>query len=286
MVDTVYQPVRHFTRSVLKRLGVETDFFDPDVGAGIAEFMQPETRVLYTEAPGSITFEMLDLPAMAAVAHGRDLTVIFDNSWATPVHFRPLDHGADMSVMSATKHLIGHSDAILGTVAANAAAWPRLKETHGSLGTHVGPDDVFLTLRGLRTLAIRLERQSASAMEIAGWLAARAEVARVFYPPLPSDPGHALWRRDMTGGCGLFSVVFAGWSDAKVAAFVDGLELFGIGVSWGGFESLAIVTHLEKSRSVRPWTGEPLVRFYIGLEDADDLIADLAAAFDRVAGEA
>jgi cystathionine beta-lyase len=283
MVDVVYGPVRHLATTLLARLGIETVFFDPAIGADIAPLMTPNTRVIYVEAPGSLTFEMVDLPAIAKVAHAAGATVIFDNSWATPLAFRPLDHGADIAVMSATKYLVGHSDAIVGTLAANTGAWPRLKETHGSLGMHVGPDDVYLTLRGMRTLGVRLERHAASAMTIARWLQRRAEVARVLYPPLHDDPGHALWKRDMTGACGLLGVVFNGWDDARAVALVDALALFGIGVSWGGFESLAIVSHPERTRTATRWGEGPLVRLHIGLEDPDDLIADLDQAFAKVA---
>ncbi len=286
MVDTVYGPVRHLAASVLARLGIETVFFDPGIGAGIAALMTPNTTVVYGEAPGSLTFEMMDLPAVAEVAHAAGATVIFDNSWATPLGFRPLDHGADISLMSATKYLVGHSDAIVGTLAANARLWPRLLETHGSLGTHVGPDDVFLTLRGIRTLGVRLERHTASALAVARWLEARPEVARVLFPALPSDPGHALWARDMTGACGLFGVVFNGWSNARADAFVDALGLFGIGASWGGFESLAIVAHIERGRTATKWTEGPLVRLHVGLEDPGDLIADLDRGFAAAAATA
>jgi cystathionine beta-lyase len=281
MVDTVYGPVRHLAATLLSRLGVETAFFDPAIGADIAGMMTTNTRVVYAEAPGSLTFEMLDLPAIAAVAHAAGATVIFDNSWATPLGFRPLDFGADISVMSATKYLVGHSDAIVGTLAANADAWSRLKETHGTLGMHVGPDDVYLTLRGMRTLAVRLDRHTASAVKVARWLKERREIARVLYPPLPGDRGHALWRRDMHGACGLLGLVFNHWDDARAAAFVDALALFGIGASWGGFESLAILAHPERTRSATKWTEGPLVRLHIGLEDPDDLIVDLDQALAK-----
>lgn len=283
MVDTVYGPVRHLAASVLARLDIETVFFDPAIGAGIAALMTPNTTVIYAEAPGSLTFEMLDLPAMAEVAHAAGATVVFDNSWATPLGFRPLEHGADIVVMSATKYLVGHSDAIVGTLAANERLWPRLLEAHGSLGTHVGPDDVFLTLRGIRTLGVRLERHSASATKVAHWLRRRPEVARVLYPPLPDDRGHALWARDMNGACGLFGVVFNGWSNARADAFVESLALFAIGASWGGFESLAIVANPAGTRTATTWTEGPLVRLHVGLEDPDDLIADLDLGFAAAA---
>ncbi len=284
VVDTVYGPVRYFADTVLKRMGVETTYFDPALGGDIAGLFTERTRAVYAEAPGSLTFEMLDLPAIGAVAHERGATVLFDNSWATPLHFQPLAHGADLAIVAGTKYIGGHSDVMLGTVAANAAAWPQLKETHGSFGTHVGPDDVYLGLRGLRTLAIRITRQAETAMTIATWLEARPEVARVLFPPLPADPGHALWKRDMTGASGLFGIILAGWSDADASRFIDGLKLFGIGASWGGYESLAILARPERVRSATPWRAEgPLIRIHVGLEDAEDLIADLDASFAAVA---
>ena len=283
IVDNVYGPVRRFAGADLTRLGIEVVYFDPGIGGGIEALFTDNTRAVYLEAPGSLTFEMQDVPAIVAVARSHAATVLFDNTWATPIHFRPLDFGVDLSIHAATKYLGGHSDVMLGTVAASAAAWPKLRDTFRNLGMHVAPDDVFLGMRGLRTLAVRLERHYASALKVATWLATQPEVARVLYPPLPSDPGHALWKRDMSGGSGLFGVVFAGWSDAQAKQFIDGLELFGIGASWGGFESLAILAHVAKGRTVVPWQAEgPLVRLHIGLEDPDDLIADLEASLAAV----
>ncbi len=283
IVDNVYGPVRRFTGTILARLGIETAYFDPAIGAGIEALFTDNTRAVYLEAPGSLTFEMQDVPAIADVAHKHNATVLFDNTWATPIYFRPLEFGVDLSIHAATKYLGGHSDVMLGTVAANEAAWPALKETHKFLGMHVAPDDVFLGLRGLRTLAVRLERHYASALKVATWLAARPEVSRVLYPPLPSDPGHALWKRDMGGGSGLFGFILDGWSEAGAKQFIDGLHLFGIGASWGGFESLAILAHVTWGRTAVPWEAEgPLVRLHIGLEDPDDLIADLEASLDAV----
>jgi cystathionine beta-lyase len=287
MVDCVYAPVRHIADTVLKRLGVETAFFDPAIGAGIAGLFGERTTVVYLESPGSLTFEMQDIPAIAAIGHARGATVIVDNTWATPLFFKPLAAGADLSVQAGTKYLGGHSDVNFGTVAANATAWPRLKETHGTLGLCLGPDDIYLGLRGMRTLAVRLERQMRSATEVATWLAGRPEVARVLYPALPSDPGHALWKRDMTGASGLFGFVLAGWSEADAKAFVDGLELFGIGASWGGFESLAILARPKSVRTAVPFQAEgPLIRLHIGLEDPADLIADLDRSFAAAAAAA
>ncbi|MCP4383527.1 MAG: cystathionine beta-lyase [Hyphomicrobiales bacterium] len=285
MVDCVYGPVRHFADTMLKRLGIETIFFDPKIGIDIADLFADRTAAVYLEPPGSLTFEMQDVPAIAAIARGKGAKVIVDNTWATPLFFKPLANGADLSVQAGTKYLGGHSDVNLGLVAANEAGWPALKETHGTLGLCVGPDDLYLGLRGLRTLAVRLDRQMQSALTVAEWLTHRPEVARVLHPALPGDPGHALWKRDMAGASGLFGVVFDGWSMARAKAFVDGLALFGIGASWGGFESLAIIAHPRKVRSAVPWSAEgPLMRLHIGLEDPGDLIADLQASFLRTDG--
>jgi cystathionine beta-lyase len=282
MVDCAYIPARHFATGVLRRYGVTTTFFDPAIGAGIRSLFTDKTRAVYLEAPGSLTFEMQDLPAIAAEAHAVGATVLFDNTWATPLFCRPLALGADLSIQAGTKYIGGHSDIMLGMVAANEAAWPMLSETRSALGVHVGPDDVFLGLRGLRTLAVRLDRHMQSAATIAGWLAQRPEVARVLYPGLASDPGHALWQRDMTGASGLLGFVLDGWSEEDAKALIDGLELFGIGGSWGGFESLAVLA--RPVRTASPWEAEgPLVRLHIGLEDAGDLVADLDAGFSRIA---
>ena len=284
MVDCVYAPSRHFADAVLKRLGVETVYFDPAIGAGIETLFGARTRAVYLESPGSLTFEMQDIPAIAAVAHARGATVIADNTWATPLYFKPLAHGVDLSLQAATKYLGGHSDVMLGAVSANADSWPALAETHASLGLCAGPDDIYLTLRGMRTLSVRLERQMRSALAVAEWLAGRREVARVLHPALPDDPGHRLWQRDMTGASGLFGFVLAGWSEADAKRFIEGLRLFGIGASWGGFESLAILARGARARTATAWRLEgPLIRLHIGLEDPGDLIADLAQSFAAVA---
>lgn len=284
IVDSVYSPVRLFADTTLKRLGIETAYYEPGIGADIETLLTGNTRAVYLEAPGSLSFEMQDVPAIVAVAKRHGATVLFDNTWATPLYFRALDHGAELSIIAGTKYLGGHADVMLGTVAASGDMWKKLKETHGGMGLHVGPDDMFLALRGIRTLAIRMERHAKSAMTVATWLAARPEVARVLYPALETDPGHALWKRDMTGASGLFGVVLNGWSETQAKQFIDHLELFGIGVSWGGFESLAIVSHIKAARTARPWQAEgPLLRLHIGLEDPADLMADLEAGFAHVA---
>lgn len=284
MVDCAYYPTRHLAETVLKRFGVETTYFDPAIGAGIRDLFRDNTRAVYLEVPGSLTFEMQDLPAIAALAHEGGATVLADNTWATPLYYKPLKLGADIVVHAGTKYFGGHSDVMLGTASANASAWPKLVQTQRLMGIAVGPDDAFLGLRGLRTLAVRLERQMKSALHVATWLAERPEVGRVFHPALPEDPGHALWKRDMTGASGLFAFTLAAWGDVEAKRLIDGLELFGIGASWGGYESLATLASQGITRTVHPWpAGRPLIRLHIGLEDPDDLIADLAASFERVA---
>jgi cysteine-S-conjugate beta-lyase len=283
VTDSAYGPGRHFCDGVLKRFGVETTYYDPHVGAGIAALMRPNTKAVLTEAPGSQTLEMQDVPAIAAVAAAHGAFTIMDNTWATPVYFRPLDHGVDIALMAATKYVVGHSDAMMGTVAANERAWPLLKAFHGDSGLCAGPDDVNLALRGLRTMAVRLQRHQASALAVAEWLQGRPEVAKVLYPALPSDPGHAIWKRDFRGASGLFSFVTKPCDRKAVAALLDGLAYFGLGYSWGGFESLAILADPRKMRTATTWD-EPghLVRLNIGLEDPADLIADLEAGFARM----
>ena len=283
VTDSVYAPTRRLCDTTLRRLGIETTYYDPAIGAGIAGLFRPETRAVFLESPGTATFEMQDVPAIVAAARARDLAVLMDNTWATPLYFRPLDHGVDLSIQAATKYISGHSDVLIGTVAAGPRAWPRLAETHRDLGLHVGPDDVYLAWRGLKTLAVRLARHQESGLAVARWLQGRPEVARVLHPALPDDPGHALWKRDLSGASGLFGFELAPVTDAALAAFLDGLTLFGMGYSWGGFESLIIKTHVEGARSVTPWTGGPLMRLSIGLEDVGDLVADLEAGFAAMA---
>ena len=283
--DNVYGPTRVFATDVLDRLGIETTFYDPTLGSEIGELITPRTCAVYVESPGSNTMEMQDIPAIAAAAHQRDAIVIADNTWATPIYCRPLELGADLTILAATKYVGGHADLMLGTVGANTAMWPRLKQFHGSTGLCVGPDDAYLALRGLRTMEVRLERHRRSALRIAEWLASRSEVARVLHPGLPADPGHALWQRDMTGSSGLFSFIFNGGTEKEAATVLDAFELFGLGYSWGGFESLATIGSHSLARSVRPFDAEgPLIRLNVGLEDPDDLIADLEAALARFGG--
>jgi cysteine-S-conjugate beta-lyase len=282
MTDSCYGPGRKFCESFLTRMGVETTFYDPLVGAGIAKLMRPNTTVVYTESPGSHTFEIQDIPAIAKAAHEKNAVVIMDNAWATGLYFNAFAHGVDLVVQPATKYYAAHSDVLIGLVIANERTWPMLKQSTYELGQRASPDDCFLTLRGMRTMGVRLKQHHESALHIAKWLQARPEVKRVLYPALESDPGHILWKRDFSGATGLFSVELQPCSEQQIAAMIDGYEFFGLGYSWGGFESLVVPADLRYGRNVAPWTGGPLVRYSIGLEDADDLISDLEAGFLRM----
>lgn len=280
--DCVYEPSRKFTERLLKRFGVTATYFDPAIGAGIDALFTPQTRVVLLEAPGSLTFEMMDIRAIATAARARGAVSIIDNTWATSLYCKPLSLGVDISVQSATKYIGGHSDILLGAIACNAATLETVRAAFADLGHHAAPDDCWLALRGLRTMAVRLERHHATGLTLANYFAGRPEVKRVLHPALPSDPGHALWKRDFTGASGLFSVVLQPTSRAGLAAFVDGLELFGMGSSWGGYESLCLPANPVNARSAVKWTESgPLLRFHAGLEDPRDLIADLDAAFAR-----
>jgi cysteine-S-conjugate beta-lyase len=280
MVDSVYAPVRDLCEKVLQPQGIVTTFYPPDAGAGIAAHLRPETQAVYCEAPGSHTFEMQDIPAIGKVAAGRGIPIVVDNTRATPYYFKPLAHGADIAIQAATKYLVGHSDAMLGVASCTEAWLPVLQRSTALQGNSVSADDCFLALRGMRTLAVRLRQHYEGAMKVAGWLKDRPQVRRVLYPPLEQGPAHALWKRDFTGASGLFGVELDPACAPHVDAFVDGLELFGIGVSWGGYESLVLPSHVR--RSLGAATQGPLVRFHIGLEDPDDLIADLAAGLERL----
>ena len=280
MPDSSYYPGRRFAEKFLTRFGVTTTFYDPLIGADIASLMQPNTTVVYTESPGSHTFEVQDIPAIAKVAHARGATVIMDNAWATGYFFNGFEHGVDLVVQPATKYYAAHSDVLIGLVIANEANWPRLKDTTLDLGQRASPDDCFLTLRGMRTLGVRLKRHQESAIVIAQWLEGRPEVKRVLYPALKSDPGYALWKRDFTGASGLFTIELNPCSESQLAAMMDHYNYFALGYSWGGFESLAVTAHVK--RTVRALPSGHLVRYNIGLEDADDLIRDLEAGFARL----
>jgi cystathionine beta-lyase len=285
VTDSVYGPTRRFCNNHLARLGVEVSYYDPLAGASIEREFRPNTRVVFAESPGSLTFDVQDLPAIAGVAHRRDALVIADNSWATPFGLRTFDHGVDVSVHAATKYLGGHSDVLLGLILGNRATFPLLHRLWTDIGVTASSDDCFLVLRGLRTLPLRLARHAASALAIAEWLSGRPEVREVIYPALPGSRGHALWKRDFLAASGLFAVVLQPVAKARIDAMLNGMRLFGMGWSWGGFESLVIPTHPERVQTATPWdAGGPCLRLAIGLEDPADLIADLADGLARLAG--
>jgi cystathionine beta-lyase len=286
VTDSVYRPTRQFCDGVLKAYGVETTYYDPLIGAGIEALFRENTLAVFTEAPGSQSFEMQDIPAIAEVAHRRGATVLMDNTWATPLFFSPHEHGVDLAIDASTKYCSGASDLLLGAVSANERCWPALRRTFDSFAMCAGPEDVFLALRGLRSMALRLKEHESQALEMAQWLAERPEVERVLHPALASCPGHDLWKRDFKGSSGLFSIVLKPASREAVAAMVDGLELFGIGASWGGFESLVTPFDCAAYRTATPWKpAGPALRLHIGLEDLDDLKADLDAGFSRLRRE-
>lgn len=284
VADSVYQPTRHFCNTVLSRMGVTTTYYDPLLGSDIANIIRPETRAIMVESPGSLTFEVQDIPAIVRVAHARGIAVVMDNTWATPLYFRAHDHGVDISIQAGTKYISGHSDVMVGTISANDEYWPQLKETHGNLGLCLSPDDAYLALRGLRTMAVRLAHQNEAGLAVARWLQGRSEVARVMHPALEGDPGHAIWKRDFTGASGLFSVELQPMAMEPVKAFLDSLQLFGMGYSWGGFESLVIPFNATPIRTATRWQPKgPTLRFHIGLESVDDLIRDLEQGFSVLA---
>jgi cystathionine beta-lyase len=282
--DSVYRPTRRFCDHVLKRLGVKTIYYDPLVGAGIRRLLGPKTKLVFTESPGSQTFEVQDIPAIAKAAHEAGSIVVLDNTWATPLYFKPFDYGVDVSIQAATKYIVGHADAMLGAITASDKAARIVEKAHDELGLCPGPEDVYLGLRGLRSLSVRLARHQQSGLELARWLEGRPEVARVIHPGLPSHPGHKLWRRDFTGASGLFAIVLKPASRVALAAMLDGLGLFGMGYSWGGFESLILPFDPSDYRTATKWQAEgPALRLHVGLEDVEDLKADLDAGFARLA---
>jgi cystathionine beta-lyase len=284
MVDSVYRPTRNFCENVLKRYGVETTYYDPMIGGGIEALLKPNTHAIFMESPGSQTFEVQDAPAIVAVAKKHDITTLIDNTWATALLFRPLDFGIDLSINAATKYPSGHSDVLIGLVAANAKALPGLKAVHGDLGVYLGPDDIFLTLRGLRTMPLRLREQGRNALEIAKHLEKSPHVVKVMHPALPSCPGHALFKRDFKGASGLFAFVLKATSDKQVETFLDHLALFGMGYSWGGFESLAVPFDATPFRTATKFNpGGRAIRLNIGLESPVDLMKDLDAALAAMA---
>jgi len=285
VTDAIYGPTRRFCDNHLRRIGVEVSYYDPLLGAAIEREFRPNTRVVFTESPGSLTFCVQDIPAIAEVAHRRGALVITDNSWATPFGFRSFERGVDVSVHAATKYIGGHSDVLMGLVLGNEVAFPALHRIWTDMGVTASSDDCFLALRGLRTLPVRLERHVASALEVARWLQGRPEVREVIYPVLPGSRGHELWKRDFIGGCGLFAIVLQPVAKERIDAMLDGMQLFGMGWSWGGFESLIIPIYPETVQTATTWdAGGPCLRLAIGLEDPADLIADLADGFARLAG--
>ncbi len=283
MTDATYGPSRSFADRMLARFGIKTTFYDPCIGGGIRELIRPNTKVVYLESPGSLTFEVQDTPAIAAAAHERGCTVILDNTWASPLLFRPFEHEVDVSVQAATKYVVGHSDAMLGAVTTTAEVHERVRRTAHMLGAAPGPDDLYLGLRGLRTLEVRLQRHAKTGLRLARWLEGRNEVERVLHPALPGCPGHELWKRDFLGTSGLFGVVLAPAPQEAFDAMLDALKIFGMGFSWGGFESLMIPTTPEKARTAVEWDAVGRTfRIHAGLEDPEDLEADLNQAFGHI----
>jgi len=287
VTDSVYGPTRRFCELHLKRLGVEVSYYDPLLGGDLAREFRRNTRIVFVESPGSLTFDVQDVPAIAAVAHARNALVILDNSWATPLYFRAFDFGVDVSVHAATKYIGGHSDVLVGIIVGSEATFPLLHRLWTDMGVTASSDDCYLALRGLRTLAIRLARHQASATRIAEWLRTRPEVNEVIYPALPGSRGHELWKRDFQGATSLFGVVLNPVAKERIDAMLDSLRIFSMGWSWGGFESLIIPTYPERVRTASRWeVGGPSLRLYIGLEDPDDLIADLTEGFALLADQA
>ncbi len=287
MVDSVYGPTRRFCNKMLKRMGIETTFYDPLVGGAIRDLIRPNTRVIYTESPGSLIFEVQDIPAIAEEAKKRGCIVMMDNTWASPLYFKPFEHGVDVSIQAVTKYISGHSDLVMGAVTTTKEAYPPLREGWKEIGLNGAPDDVFMAMRGIRTLAVRMPHHWRSGLVVAEWLMGRPEVAEVLHPALPGDPGHDLWKRDFLGSSSLFGLVLKPEfsTEERMAALLDGLEFFGMGASWGGFESLFKPVQPPKGSVYWPRPGRPagqLMRMHVGLEATDDLIADLAAGFDRM----
>ncbi|OBT26412.1 cystathionine beta-lyase [Vibrio lentus] len=285
MVDTCYEPTRDFCDTIMKKMGVETTYYEPTIGEGIRDLIKPNTKVLFTESPGSVTMEVQDVPTLARIAHEHDIIVMLDNTWAAGVNFSPFDFGVDISIQAATKYIVGHSDVMLGTAVANEKCWDQLREQSYLMGQCVSPDDAYLGLRGIRTLDVRLRQHAESSLKVAKWLETRPEVDHVRHPALESCPGHEFFKRDFTGGNGLFSFVLKNSNPQATTALLDGMTHFSMGYSWGGFESLILANEPSSFNSLRtvanPNFEGTLIRVHIGLEDVDDLIADLEAGLER-----
>ena len=286
MVDCVYGPARNFCDNVVGRFGVETTYFDPAIGAGIKDLIRPNTKIVYVEAPGSLTFEMQDIPAIAAEAHKAGCVVMMDDTWSAGIYFKPFEHGVDVCAMAATKYIVGHSDVMMGLITTTEEQWKTVRPSASMLGCNSGPDDIYLALRGFRTIKVRLERHQETGIALARWLQARPEVDRVLHPALPTHPGHDIWKRDFTGASGLFSFVLKDeFPEERINALLDGMKLFAMGASWGGFESLILPSDPSHGRTAKKWVGPgQLIRIHAGLEDASDLIEDLDAGFGRLNG--
>jgi len=283
VADNIYLPARRFCNDILTRFGVETEYFDPMLGGEVRNLFRPETRAIYFESPGSQSFEVADVPALCSAAHDNNIMAIMDNTWSAGFYFKPFDHGVDVVVQAATKYFSGHADAMLGFVIADKKFGKVIKETAIRFGTCAGPDVCYMGLRGVRTLGVRMPRHYESGLKVAEWLATRPEVETVLHPALDSCPGHAFWKRDFTGASGLFGVVLKPVGDQALAAMIDDLQLYGLGGSWGGYESLLVPSNIPANRTVMKWpyTG-PSLRIHIGLEDVDDLIEDLGDGLDRL----
>jgi cystathionine beta-lyase len=280
--DSCYEPTRTFSSEGLARFGITARYYDPQIGAGIADLITDKTRAIFVESPGSLTFEMQDLRAIVAAAQSRDIAVIVDNTWATPLYHRPLELGADLVIHAATKMFVGHSDVLIGSVSANEKYWTKLKRTHRILGVTISPDDAYLTMRGLRTMAMRMKEHGARSVELAQWLKTQPGVEEVYHPALPDHPGHAIWQRDFSGAGSLFAFRTVERPRASLAAMVDGFRLFGMGYSWGGYESLCMPSNIKRIRTVVPWTAPgTMFRVHVGLENLDELKADLSDALAR-----
>ncbi len=284
MTDSAYEPTRDYCDKILTKLGIETTYYDPLIGAGIADLIKPNTKIVFLESPGSITMEVQDVPTIANIAHQHDCIVMLDNTWGAGINFSPFEYGVDISIQAATKYIVGHSDVMLGTATATEKYWPQLRDNSYLMGQCTSPDDLYLALRGIRTIGVRLRQHQQSALKIAHWLSERDEVETVLHPALASNPGHEFFKRDFSGSNGLFSFVLNRGNEQAITALLDGMKHFKMGYSWGGFESLILANHnVQGLRSVTKWPYKhALIRLHVGLEDVDDLIADLTEGFERL----